>query len=211
MKRRILVIAGASGAGKTTVMAAMLKRYKEFGLVRSVTTRAPRGDGHDSEYIYLDREEFMKRALGGELVEYMQYGDNMYGTPLSELKRIFDEGKIPLLILDIEGVKSLRKREFDFTPYIVYLWEELSVIEERLYERDVRNSPTEEKIKAFEKRKAMNRRDYLSMPEIYPLFDLFIKNEGIEISAERINEAMNNAISDTEKKGIAEHLAASVN
>ena len=210
MKRRILVIAGASGAGKTTVMAAMLKRYNEFGLVRSVTTRAPRGDGHDAEYIYLDREEFMRRALGGELVEYMQYGDNMYGTPISELKRIFDEGKIPLLILDIEGVKSLRKRKFDFSPFIVYLWEELSVIEERLYERDVRNSPTDERILAFEKRKAMNRRDYLSMPEIYHLFDLFIKNEGIEISAERINEAMNQATGNTENKGIAEYLAASV-
>ena len=206
MERKILVIAGASGAGKTTVASAMLKKYKELGFVRSVTTRAPRGDGHDSEYIYIDREEFMRKALGGELVEYMQYGDNMYGTPISELKRIFEEGKIPLLILDVEGVKSLRKRSFDFTPVIVYLWEELSVIESRLYERDVKNSPTKEKLLAFEKRRAMNRRDYLCMPDIYPLFDLFIKNEGIEASGEKIMKALNESANQSENEKVARRL-----
>ena len=115
MNRNILVIAGASGAGKTTVAARLLSESEDFGLVRSITTRAPRGDGHDGEYIYTDRADFMKRAESGELVEYMEYGDNMYGTPVSELKRIFEEAKTPLLILDIEGVKSLRSRSFDFS------------------------------------------------------------------------------------------------
>lgn len=208
--KKILVIAGASGAGKTTVASLMLTKYNEFGLVRSVTTRAPRGDGHDCEYIYLDREEFDRRAAGGELVEYMQYGDNMYGTPVSELERIFEEGKTPLLILDIEGVKSLRKNTFDFTPFIVYLWEELSVIEKRLYERDVKDNPSKEKAASYEKRVAMNRRDYLSMPEIEPLFDLFIKNEGIESSADRIKEAMISNNGSSENKAIASYLASTV-
>ena len=208
--KRILVIAGASGAGKTTVASLMLEKYNEFGLVRSVTTRAPRGDGHDSEYIYLDKEEFDRRALGGELVEYMQYGDNMYGTPVSELERIFGEKKTPLLILDIEGVKSLRKKAFDFTPFIVYLWEELAVVEKRLYERDVKNNPTKEKVASYEKRVAMNRRDYLSMPELEPLFDLFVKNEGIEISADRIKEAIISDNDKSENKAIACYLASTV-
>ncbi len=208
--KKILVIAGASGAGKTTVASLMLEKYKEFGLVRSVTTRAPRGDSHDSEYIYIDKDEFLRRALGGELVEYMQYGDNMYGTPVSELERIFGEGKTPLLILDIEGVKSLRKKSFDFTPFTVYLWEELAIVEKRLYERDVKNNPTKEKVATYEKRVAMNRRDYLSMPELEPLFDCFVRNEGIEISADRIKEAMVSNNDGSENKAIASYLASTV-
>ena len=208
--KKLLVIAGPSAVGKTTVSNEIVRQNCKFVLSRSATTRAPRGDGHDAEYIYLDREEFMRKALGGELIEYMQYGDNMYGTPVSELERIFGEGKTPLLILDIEGVKSLRKKKFDFTPFIVYLWEELSVIEKRLYDRDVRSNPTEYKLASYEKRRAMNRRDYLSMPELEPLFDLFIKNEGIEHSADRIKEAVSQNQSKRGNKKIATYIASTV-
>lgn len=188
MKRKILVIAGASGVGKTTVAAHLLSTCTDFGLVRSITTRAPRGDGHDAEYIYLDRAEFLRRAESGETVEYMEYGGNMYGTPVSELDRIFGEGKIPLLILDIEGVKSLRSRSFDFTSTIVYVWDDINVIEKRLYARDLLESPTAEKLLSFIKRKEMNIRDYLGMPEISHLFDAFVQNDGIERCAAEIKE-----------------------
>jgi len=177
--RSILVIAGASGVGKTTVADALIKKYGIFGLVRSITTRAPRGDGHDGEYIYADRDGFIKKAESGELVEYMEYGGNMYGTPVSELERVFSDEKIPLLILDIEGVKSLRKRSFDFNSVIVYIWDELNIIEKRLYARDLAE-PTSEKLLSFIRRKEMNIRDYLSMPGIAHLFDSYVRNEGIE-------------------------------
>lgn len=177
--RSILVIAGASGVGKTTVADALIKKYGTFGLVRSITTRAPRGDGHDEEYIYTDRDGFIKKAESGELVEYMEYGGNMYGTPVSELERVFSEGNVPLLILDLEGVKSLRKKNFDFNSVIVYVWDELNTIEKRLYARDL-SEPTADKLLSFIKRKEMNIRDYLSMPGISHLFDSYVRNEGIE-------------------------------
>ena len=180
MDKSILVIAGASGVGKTTVATHLIENSPDFELVRSVTTRAPRGDTHDAEYIYTDREGFLKKAEAGELIEYMEYSGNMYGTPLSELERIFGEGKTPLLILDIEGVKSLRSKSFDFTSVIAYIWDDLNTIERRLYERDLSNNPTAEKLISFVKRKEMNVRDYLAMPQISHLFDYFVRNEGIE-------------------------------
>ena len=212
MNRNILVIAGASGVGKTTVAAHLLSKSEAFGLVRSITTRAPRGDGHDGEYIYTDRADFMKRAESGELVEYMEYGDNMYGTPVSELERIFAEGKIPLLILDIEGVKSLRSRKFDFSSVIVYIWDDLNVIEKRLYSRDLAKDPTADKLVSFQKRKDMNIRDYLSMPEISHLFDSFVRNEGIDECAAKIKEVFDKAndgkaVSKEEKASVASALS----
>lgn len=187
MKKHILVIAGASGVGKTTIAARMLSDFTEFGFVRSITTRAKRGDGHDGEYIYTDRADFIKRAEQGELVEYMEYGDNLYGTPVSELDRIFSEGKIPLLILDIEGVKSLRKKSYDFVAVTFYIWDDLDTIEKRLYSRDLAN-PTAEKLLSFIKRKEMNVRDYLLMPSLFGLFDFFLKNDSVEKSASRVRE-----------------------
>lgn len=189
MKRSILVIAGASGVGKTTVASALLTEPSSFGLVRSITTRAPRGDGHDGEYIYATREEFSRMVEADELVEYTDFGDNMYGTPKCELNRVFGEGRVPLLVLDVEGIKSLRKREFDFTPVIVYLWYELDLIEKRLYDRDLKEEPTAEKLLSFLKRKANNVRDYLAMPELCPKIDLFVRNERVEESAGEILSA----------------------
>ena len=96
MINKILVIVGPSGVGKTTVADKILSSKAEFSFVRSATTRLPRGDGKDSEYLYVSREEFARRVENGEMLEYMEYGDNLYGTPRSEIDRVFSEGRIPL-------------------------------------------------------------------------------------------------------------------
>ncbi len=209
--RSILIIAGASGAGKTTVASRLTKISESFGMVRSITTRAPRGDGHDSEYIYTDRADFLKKVSYGELVEYMEYGDNLYGTPKSELERIFSLGKIPLLILDLEGVKSIRAGQFDFKPIIIYIWGSLNEIEKRLYKRDL-CEPSAEKLLSFIKRKEMNIRDYLAMPQLYNLFDAFLENDGIDNCAKSIEQLFLSlsgglAISEEENKRTAVMLS----
>ena len=137
------------------------------------------GDGNDGEYIYLTREEFSKRAEEGEMLEYMEYGDNLYGTPRSELDRIFSLNKAPLLILDINGVKSIRAVELDFQPIIIYLYTDPSTLESRLYDRYLKTDASGEKFLTFAKRKEANIRDYRSLRDIYPLFDAFVKNFGV--------------------------------
>lgn len=198
-KRHILVIAGASGVGKTTIATRLLSENAQLGFVRSVTTRAPRGDGHDSEYIYKSSEEFKSMADAGAFIEHMEYGGNMYGTPVFELERIFDDGKIPLLILDIKGVRSLRHRKFDFEPVIIYIWENLSVIEKRLYSRDLGEAPTAEKLISFVKRKDMNLRDYQNMTTIVDLFDAFVENDSIENAVVEIKSTFSKIVSGYRK------------
>ncbi len=204
MKKRILVIAGASGVGKTTVAARLLAESEEFGFVRSVTTRAPRGDGHDGEYIYKSREEILSLIAEDALIEHMEYGGNLYGTPAFELERIFGEGKTPLLILDIEGVKTLRSRKFDFEAVIIYIWEELDKIEKRLYLRDLGENPTAEKFLSFVKRKNMNLQDYQYMQTIVGFLDAFVRNNSIENTVSEVKKIFS-SLSDGKPKNTSEN------
>ena len=178
----ILVIVGPSGVGKTTVANRVVEISPSFEFVRSATTRAPRGDGNDSEYLYLTREEFLGRVESGKMLEYMEYGGNLYGTPASEVERIHSEGKTPLLVLDIEGAKSLRKGNFDFRSVILYVYEDLDVINGRLCARTGATSD------AVARRCELNKRDYLSMPEISHLFDDFLRNEMVDVAASEVME-----------------------
>ena len=186
--KKILVVAGASGVGKTTIVTRLLDGHPEFSLVRSLTTRAPRGDAHDGEYIYTDRDGFLRLISEGAVLEHMEYGGNLYGTPVSELERIFGEAKIPTLILDIEGVKSLRRVTYDFLPVIFYIYDDIETVEKRLYSRFQSEGLTEDKLKSFNKRMEANRRDYAALPEIEHLFNAVVRNIGISETAEKILE-----------------------
>ncbi len=175
--KNILILAGASGVGKTTLAMKLLSEDAKFSYVRSATTRAPRGDGHDAEYIYLSKEEFSKKAESGEMLEWMEYGGKLYGTPRSEIDRIFSEGKTPLLVLDLVGVEALKSAKPDFGVFAFYIYESLDEIEKRLYQRELGEEKTVDGLEAFMRRKTANIRDYLSLPEKAQCFDAFIKNE----------------------------------
>ena len=118
----------------------------------------------------------------------MEYGSELYGTPLSELSRIFEAGGIPTLILDIEGVKSLRRLRLDVRPVIFYLYDDIEAVEKRLFSRFKAEGLTEEKMRSFNRRMEANRRDYSALPEIEHLFDSIVKNIGISETADKIFE-----------------------
>ena len=211
MKMRVLVIAGASGAGKTTVAHRLIESTGRFDEVRSLTTRPARNDKFNGEYLYADRDEFLRRVNNGELIEYMEYSSNLYGTPVCELERIVSEGKIPLLVLDLNGVSAIRERRDTIDSTVFYVYDDLNVIEKRLYTRDLA-VPSAEALLSFLDRKERNINDYLSLPSLVPLFDAFIKNESVEECAKEILDVFDCRIppqSAEEKKTIADRLSES--
>ena len=185
MNNEILIIVGPSGVGKTTVAYKMLDMCDEFEFVRSATSRAPRGDGNDNEYIYVTREEFEERVNNGRMLEHVEYSGNYYGTPASEVERILAAGKTPLLILELNGAKNLKTNAKDFRVFVFYIYEELEVIEKRLADRERLNS-TANGMEAVEKRMKANRKDYSEMRILRSMFDAVIKNVSVEDAAKTV-------------------------
>ncbi len=185
MIKDVLIIAGPSAVGKTTVADILVARGG-FSYVRSVTTRARRGDGRDDEYLYVSREEFLEYIEKGRVLEHTEFGGNFYGTPASEIERIHGEGKTPVLVLDINGVKSIKRLARDFRAYGVYVYDELDKIEKRLLERDG-NNLTEDKLKAIEFRKRRNVDEFLSLEkENFDTFDAIVENDTPDSCANKI-------------------------
>ena len=190
MKNKVsLILCGPSAVGKTTVMKEIVRRNPSFELVRSATTRAPRGDGHDSEYIYLSRDEFLREVELSRMLEHTEYGDNYYGTPISEIERIESKGNIPILILDINGVVSVKEKPDMLRAFAVYIYDELNILEQRLYQRELAKNPTETALLTFVKRKSNNIKDYLRLPEVSHCFDFFVRSISPELSEKEITEA----------------------
>ena len=173
--KKLLVLAGPSAVGKTTISGEIMRQNDKFTLSRSATTRAPRGDGHDDEYVYLTRDEFLAAIESGDILEHTEYSGDLYGTPKSEILRAEREGKYALFILDLAGVASLRESEFADDALFVYIYDTLNTLEERLYARYM-DPPTVDGLTKFAKRKEQNIADYLGFDKHAPLFDLMISN-----------------------------------
>ena len=205
-------MAGPSAVGKTTVAHRMLDSNPSYELVRSVTTRQKRGDIFDNEYIYITNEEFEHEIKTGGVLEYTKYAGCYYGTPLSEVNRITAEGKIPLLILDMDGVRSVATHKDGINTCGIYIYDDLSVMEARLAARY-----TVEEAEKFKARSRQNIADYQRFVDFVPHFYAVIKSTGIvENTAKEVSRIVERFLSGEEKDGsenvrIANSLVASVN
>jgi guanylate kinase len=109
--RPVFVVTGPSGAGKGTLIQLVLPRFPELALAVSATTREQRpGEEDGSHYWFLDRDEFDRRVEAGDFLEWVDFVGNRYGTLRSEIDRLRGAGKAPLLELETEGAKRVKRR-----------------------------------------------------------------------------------------------------
>ena len=107
----LAVISGFSGAGKGTLMKELLKRYDNYALSVSATTRQPReGEKDGEDYFFVSREYFQQMIEDGRLVEYAQYVNHYYGTPRDYVEKKMAEGKDVILEIEIQGALKVKKR-----------------------------------------------------------------------------------------------------
>ena len=113
MKKKglLIVISGFSGAGKGTLVKALLQKYDDYALSVSMTTRAPRpGERHGVEYFFSTREEFEKTIEEDGLVEYATYCGNYYGTPRAYVEEQMAMGKNVILEIEIQGALKIKEK-----------------------------------------------------------------------------------------------------
>jgi len=107
----LTVISGFSGAGKGTIMKALLKTYDSYALSISATTRKPRtGEAHGREYFFISRDEFETMIAEDKLLEYARYVDNYYGTPKEYVVNNLNAGIDVLLEIEVQGALQIKKK-----------------------------------------------------------------------------------------------------
>jgi guanylate kinase len=107
---KLFVIAAPSGAGKTSLVRALMQRRPMLRFSISYTTRTQRPnerDGHD--YFFVDKEKFEQMRDAGEFLEHARVFDNYYGTSRSQVERILDASQDVLLEIDWQGAQQIRR------------------------------------------------------------------------------------------------------
>ena len=135
----VFVVTGTSGAGKGTLEKALLVQIPDLALAVSATTRERReGEEDGREYWFISNEEFDEKLRAGEFLEYVEFPwGQRSGTLRSEIARIQDAGKIPLLDLEPKGALEVK----DTVPGAVTIFVEAPSFEEN--ERRLRARATE--------------------------------------------------------------------
>lgn len=113
MKRKgiLIVVSGFSGAGKGTLMKKLVQEYDNYALSISMTTRLPReGEQDGREYYFVSREQFEAAISKDGLVEYANYLDNYYGTPVEYVEKQLSEGKDVVLEIEIQGALKVKQK-----------------------------------------------------------------------------------------------------
>ena len=109
-KGKLIVISGASGVGKGTVLGIMMEKRKDLSFSVSATTRPPRpGEIDGVHYYFISREKFAEMIAQGAFLEYDAHADNYYGTPRAQAEEKREQGPV---LLDIEpaGAKQVREK-----------------------------------------------------------------------------------------------------
>ena len=107
----LIVISGFSGAGKGSLVKALLKKYQNYSLSISMTTRQPRvKEENGVHYFFVTKEEFERAIADNGLVEYACYCGNYYGTPKAYVESELAKGNNVILEIEIQGALKIKER-----------------------------------------------------------------------------------------------------
>ncbi|MEY5002865.1 MAG: hypothetical protein RL678_674 [Pseudomonadota bacterium] len=131
----VLIVAAPSGAGKSSLVNALLKQETDIVLSVSFTTRAPRpGEQHGKEYFFVSEAEFREREAKAEFLESAQVHGNFYGTSKRLIEEHTHAGRDVLLEIDWQGAQQVR-RQFPDAVGIFILPPSIEALEQRLKQR----------------------------------------------------------------------------
>ncbi|HEX8277914.1 MAG TPA: guanylate kinase [Segetibacter sp.] len=112
MQGKVIIITAPSGAGKTSITRYLLNKHPELAFSISAATRKARGPERNGvDYYFMSLQEFHEKIKNNEFVEWeMVYEGKYYGTLKSELERIWSEGRMPVLDIDVKGAIRVQEQ-----------------------------------------------------------------------------------------------------
>jgi guanylate kinase len=112
IKNKIVVITAPSGAGKTSITRHLLKTFPQLAFSISAATRQARdNEVNGKDYYFIPLEDFQEKIRNNRFVEWeMVYEGKYYGTLRSELERIWENGQVPVLDIDVKGAIHVQQQ-----------------------------------------------------------------------------------------------------
>lgn len=174
----LLVVSGFSGAGKGTIMKALLEKYENYALSVSATTRSPRtGEVDGREYFFKTKEAFEEMIEQNALIEYACYVGNYYGTPRAYVEEQLALGKDVVLEIEIQGARKIKER----FPEAVLLFispPSAQELKNRLLNRGT------ESLEVIESRLARAAEEAVGIDE----YDYFVINDVVDACVEQVHQ-----------------------
>lgn len=165
----LMVVSGPAGVGKGTLVRELMESREQVVLSVSATTRMPRpGEANGVQYWFKDRQEFESMIRTDQLLEWVEYCGNYYGTPTGYVKASIGEGKIVILEIEVEGALRIRKL-FPDSVLVFVLPPDMRELEERLKRRGT------ETPEAIHLRMRRSAEEFSFLPQ----YDYFVINEDI--------------------------------
>ena len=173
----LIVVSGFSGAGKGTIMKALLERYDNYALSISATTRNPRpGEEEGKAYFFKTTEEFEKMIAKDDLIEYAMYVGNYYGTPRAYVEEQLSLGKNVILEIEIQGALKVKEK----FPNTLLLFVTPPSAEELRKRLEGRGTETQEVIDGRMKR-AIEEAEYMDQ------YDYLVVNDELDVCVEEMH------------------------
>jgi guanylate kinase len=187
---KLVVVSGFSGAGKGTLMQALMERHGErYALSVSATTRSPRpGEVDGASYFFVTRERFEEMIAEDAFVEYACYVGNYYGTPRAYVEEQLALGKNVILEIEIQGALKV-KEKFPDTILLFVTAPDAGTLRDRLIGRGTESPEVvaARLSRACEESEGIEHYDYL------------VINDTVERATERIDQLI-----AAEREGAAE-------
>ncbi len=125
----LFVVAAPSGAGKSSMVNALLQMDSHLVVSISHTTRKPRGqEQHGREYLFIDEPAFRKKIADGDFLEWAEVHGNLYGTSRAAVEQLINGGQDVVLEIDWQG--ALQIKELFPNAILIFIlppsWDELA-------------------------------------------------------------------------------------
>jgi len=177
-KATLFIVSAASGAGKTSLVKALLEQDPKIAVSVSHTTRAARpGEEEGKNYFFVDKTRFSSMVESGAFIEHAQVFDNFYGTSESEVRRLLAEGTDVILEIDWQGAAQVREK-FEAAVGVFILPPSTRELQNRLQGR---GQDSDEVIQR-------RMRDAVSEMSHYVEFDYLIVNDEFDHALQELSE-----------------------
>jgi guanylate kinase len=182
----LVVVSGPSGVGKSSILAGVLAASTAV-FSTSATTRAPRRNEVDGrEYHFIDRGDFEALIADGDVLEWAEYGGNLYGTLRREVEPLIAAGSDVILDIENEGAKQIRS-SYPSAVMVFIRPPDLDVLHQRLTERGDTSA------RDIERRLSVARAQIDEAPAIY---DHIVLNDELDTAIGRVLDILSSLSDD---------------